>query len=165
MGFLERVAPFVITDAARSIGVGLLQSLCLRGADRRRGGLHFGRDCLRNAGLLLGLHLLPELVEELPLHGDELLRQLFQLLQSGAQLRGLCRQIPKGINPTAYKSSAFTVIPVAPCLPNGTTQAQFLADPATSYPISYSKWDPGIWYWEYYCLTFRPPALATDPNY
>jgi hypothetical protein len=73
--------------------------------------------------------------------------------------------IDNGVNPSAYKSYRFTVVPVAPCLPNGTTQCQFLSDPATSDPIDYAKWDPGIWYWGYYCLTWVPPALANDPNY
>jgi hypothetical protein len=74
-------------------------------------------------------------------------------------------RIDNGVNPSGYQSFHFTVVPVAPCLPNGTTQCQFLPDPTTSDPINYAKWDPGIWYWGYYCLTWVPPALATDPNY
>jgi hypothetical protein len=73
--------------------------------------------------------------------------------------------IDNGINPSPYKKSAFTVTPVTSCLPNGTTQAQFVPDPTTSVPIIYSKYDPGVWYWEYYELTFVPPTLAQDPNY
>jgi hypothetical protein len=73
--------------------------------------------------------------------------------------------LDNGTNPNAYKSCNFTVVPVAPCLPNGVTNAQFLPNPATSDPIDYSKYDPGIWFWEYYCLTFQPPTLAFDPNY
>lgn len=73
--------------------------------------------------------------------------------------------IDNGINPSQYKSAHFTVTPVTACLPNGTTQAQFVNDPTTNDPIIYSKYDPGVWYWEYYELTFVPPTLAADPNY
>lgn len=74
-------------------------------------------------------------------------------------------RIDDGMDATAYATFAFTVLPVTACLPNGTTNAHFLPAPDTGDPIIYNKWDPGIWYWEYYCLEWTPPSIATDPNY
>jgi hypothetical protein len=74
-------------------------------------------------------------------------------------------KIDKGIDATSYHSFHFVVVPVTACLPNGTTNAQFINDPSTGDPISYSLWDPGIWYWQYYELTWTPPNIATDPNF
>jgi hypothetical protein len=73
--------------------------------------------------------------------------------------------IDNGVDPSAYANFAFTVTPVAACLPNGTTGAQFLNAPLTTDPITYSKFDPGVWYWGYYCLQFTPPTILADPNY
>ena len=73
--------------------------------------------------------------------------------------------VAQGTNPKAYTSAKFTVLPAGACIPNGTTLAQFLTDPATSDLIEYSKADPGIWDWGYYSLTWRPPSVVTDPNY
>lgn len=74
-------------------------------------------------------------------------------------------RIDKGVSPTGYATFAFTVVPVTSCLPNGTTQCQFVNDPTSGNPIIYSLWDPGIWYWEYYELTWLPPSIAQDPNF
>lgn len=74
-------------------------------------------------------------------------------------------RIDKGVDAKSYKHSTFTVTPVTACLPNGTTAAQFVPDPDTGDPIEYSLWDPGIWYWQYYELTWTPPNIATDPNF
>ncbi len=74
-------------------------------------------------------------------------------------------RVDKGVDPTGNASAVFTVVPLGACLPGGTTAASFLPDPATSDPIAYAKYDPGGWFWEYFCLTFTPPNIATDPNY
>lgn len=74
-------------------------------------------------------------------------------------------KIDKGIDPTSYASFAFTVVPVGPCSPTGTSDAHFVNDPATGNAIVYSKYDPGIWKWEYYQLTWTPPTLAAEPDY
>jgi hypothetical protein len=74
-------------------------------------------------------------------------------------------RIDKGINPGAYVHYSFTVVPVQACSPTGTTGAQFVTNPATGDQIVYSKYDPGIWYWEYYELQWQPPTLAQEPNY
>src|SRR5215471_4225826 len=74
-------------------------------------------------------------------------------------------RIDKGISATAYPFGAFTVVPVGPCSPTGTTQAHFVNTPATGDPINYSLYYPGIWRWEYYELTWIPPTLAQEPDY
>jgi hypothetical protein len=74
-------------------------------------------------------------------------------------------RIDNGVNATAYRVFSFTVTPVTACLPNGTTNCQFVNDPSTSNPIVYSLWDPGIWYWGYFELTWQPPSIAQDPNF
>lgn len=73
-------------------------------------------------------------------------------------------RIDNGVNPAAYATANFTVIPVAPCSPTGTQGAQFVNNPATNNVIDYSLYDPGIWHWEYYELQWVPPSVATDPN-
>lgn len=79
-------------------------------------------------------------------------------------------RLDKGVNPNAYAHSSFTVIPVAACSPTGTTNAHFVNNPDSSNPgfntpFVYSKYDPGIWYWEYFELSWQPPTLAQEPNY
>ncbi len=74
-------------------------------------------------------------------------------------------RVDKGVNALSYRHANFFVQPVTACLPNGTTAASFLPDPSTNDPIIYSLWDPGIWYWEYYCLQWTPPTIAFDPNF
>jgi hypothetical protein len=54
---------------------------------------------------------------------------------------------------------------MAACISNGTTNAHFVNDTTTNDPIVYSKYDPGIWYWEYNELDWTPPNLNQDPNY
>ena len=70
-----------------------------------------------------------------------------------------------GIDPHPYASATFTVVPVAACLPNGTTNAQFVQDVASHNQIIYSLWYPGIWYWSYYELSWIPPSINKDPNF
>jgi hypothetical protein len=72
--------------------------------------------------------------------------------------------IDDGVDPSSYSHSSFTVQPVGACSPTGTTNAHFVASPATNDPIIYSVYDPGIWRWEYYELTWQPPTLAQEPN-
>ncbi len=74
-------------------------------------------------------------------------------------------RIDNGMDATAYATFGFTVVPVTACLPDGTTNAQFLPSPDTGDQIIYNKYDPGVWYWEYYCLQWTPPNINKDPNY
>ena len=73
--------------------------------------------------------------------------------------------IAQGVDPKAYISAKFTVLPAGACIPNGTTLAQFVPDPATGDLIDYAVAHPGVWNWGYYCLQWRPPSVVTDPNY
>jgi hypothetical protein len=74
-------------------------------------------------------------------------------------------RIDKGVDPTGYPNSGFTVIPIRPCSATAITDCHFVPDPDTGDLISYSKYDPGIWYWEYYRLQWIPPTLAAEPDF
>ena len=73
-------------------------------------------------------------------------------------------RLDSGVDPTKYATVHFTVPPVSACSPTGTTAASFVPDPATNDPIIYNLYDPGIWRWEYYELTWVPPSVSVDPN-